>query len=289
MPRKRRQKGSGGRDKGGGSGTVIRYRSRSVHPLEFRVRLVREVLEKKTSSGEVGRIFGVNKGTLYEWVKRYEAGGLEGLAPARVGAKPKKKSVAATAKREAVAKLRQEHPEYGTRRISDMLRRFAALGVSETVVRRILHEEGLLLERASQEPARAHPPRRFERAAPNQLWQSDIFTFLLRRHERLYLAAFMDDHSRFIVSYALAHRQKSELVMEALERGIAEYGTPQEWTQRPPIGRELRDSFRAEVYDRATRIERHMDHDNDLAMRLAIEQALTQRGYLRLERGVGAN
>jgi len=42
---------------------------------------------------------------------------------------------------------------------------FAALGVSETVVRRILHEEGLLLERASQEPARAHPPRRFERDA----------------------------------------------------------------------------------------------------------------------------
>ena len=38
----------------------------------------------------------------------------------------------------------------------------------------------------------------------------------------------MDDHSRFIVSYALAHRQKSELVMEALERGIAEYGAPQE-------------------------------------------------------------
>jgi transposase InsO family protein len=94
-----------------------------------------------------------------------------------------------------------------------VLRRFQALGVSETVVRRILHEEGLLLERASQEPAREHPPRRFERAAPNQLWQSDIFTFLLRRHERLYLAAFMDDHSRFIVSYALAHRQKSELVM----------------------------------------------------------------------------
>jgi transposase InsO family protein len=228
MPRKRRQREAGRRDKVGGPGTVIRYRSRSVHPLEFRVRLVREVLEQKTSLGEVGRIFGVNKGTLYDWVKRYEEGGLEGLAPARVGAKPKRKSAPAVAKREAVAKLRQEHPEYGTRKISDMLRRFAALGVSETVVRRILHEEGLLLERASQEPARAHPPRRFERAAPNQLWQSDIFTFLLRRHERLYLAAFMDDHSRFIVSYALAHRQKSELVMEALERGIAEYGAPQE-------------------------------------------------------------
>jgi hypothetical protein len=66
--------------------------------------------------------------------------------------------------------------------------------------------------------------------------------------------------------------------------------TPTElWQQRPQITKELRDSFRQEVYNRAARIERHLDHDNELAMRLAIEQALTQRGYLRLERGVGAN
>src|SRR6516164_482848 len=100
-------------------------------------------------------------------------------------------------------------------------------GASATQVRDILHEAGLIEARVLTGP-REHPPRRFERAQPNQLWQSDIFTFLLRRHERLYLAAFMDDHSRFMVSYALAHRQKSELVMEALDRGIAEYGAPKE-------------------------------------------------------------
>jgi hypothetical protein len=60
--------------------------------------------------------------------------------------------------------------------------------------------------------------------------------------------------------------------------------TPTEvWATRPPITRGLRDSFQQEVYDRAARLEQHLDHDNDLAMRLAIEQALTQRGYLRLE------
>jgi DNA-binding transcriptional regulator YiaG len=63
--------------------------------------------------------------------------------------------------------------------------------------------------------------------------------------------------------------------------------TPAEaWASRPPITGELRDSFRQEVYARASRLEQHLDHDNDLAMRLAIEQALTQRGYLRLEKGV---
>ncbi len=123
--------------------------------------------------------------------------------------------------------LREQHPEYGTRRIRDVLARFEGLGVSETQVRAILHDTGLL-ETREPTAAREHGPRRFERAAPNQMWQSDIFTFLLRRHERLYLTAFMDDHSRYIVSYTLAHHQRSTLVMEALARGIAAYGTPQE-------------------------------------------------------------
>src|SRR5262245_39573793 len=42
----------------------------------------------------------------------------------------------------------------------------------------------------------------FERARPNQLWQTDLFTFMLKRqNRRVYLVAFMDDHIRFIVGY----------------------------------------------------------------------------------------
>ena len=70
--------------------------------------------------------------------------------------------------------------------------------------------------------------QRFERAEPNQLWQSDLFTFLLSRHERIYVAAFLDDHSRYLVSLAMAHHQRSVLVLEALSRGIADYGAPRE-------------------------------------------------------------
>jgi hypothetical protein len=77
---------------------------------------------------------------------------------------------------------------------------------------------------------------------------------------------------------------------ERWRRRALGWRTPAEaWVTRPSIAGAVRDSFRAEVYDRAARLGRKLDHDNDLAMRLAIEQALTQRGYLRLERGVGAN
>jgi transposase InsO family protein len=108
------------------------------------------------------------------------------------------------------------------------MKRFLGIGASETTVRRVLKEQRAAVPRVRTK-ARARPPvRRFERAEPNQLWQSDLFTFLLRRHERIYVAAFLDDHSRYLVSLAMAHHQRSSLVLEALARGIADYGTPRE-------------------------------------------------------------
>src|SRR4029078_3584844 len=71
--------------------------------------------------------------------------------------------------------------------------------------------------------------RHFERALPNQLWQTDLFTFVLRRqNRRIYLVAFMDEHSRFITSYGLHASQSAALVLEVLRAGIDSYGTPEE-------------------------------------------------------------
>jgi hypothetical protein len=70
---------------------------------------------------------------------------------------------------------------------------------------------------------------RFERARPNQLWQTDLFTFMLKRqNRRVYLVAFLDDHSRFVVGYGLHASQSSALVLEVLRAAIASFGTPQE-------------------------------------------------------------
>jgi transposase InsO family protein len=224
MGRLGKTKRGGGRAKGA-AGSRHGGPGRETHPVELKLRVVREVVDEGAPASEVARVFGVPGTTVSEWVKRYRAGGLDALVPKPIV--PPVREAKADPKREAVTALKLEHPEFGTRRISDVLRRFEALGVSESVVRRILHEEGLL-EAPEPEGPREHPERRFERAQPNELWQSDLFTFLLRRHERLYLVAFMDDHSRFIVGHAIAHHQRSTLVLEALDRAIAAYGTPRE-------------------------------------------------------------
>ncbi len=120
--------------------------------------------------------------------------------------------------------LKQLHPEWGCQRISDELLRGPALAASAAAVARVLHEAGYQME---ERVTRPHPDkeRRFERARPNQLWQTDLFTFILKRqNRRLYLVAFMDDHSRFLVGYGLHASASRRLVLEVLRAAIATYG-----------------------------------------------------------------
>src|SRR5262249_46998888 len=80
-------------------------------------------------------------------------------------------------------------------------------------------------------PPKPHPapPRSFERARSNQLWQTDLFTFVLKRqNRRVYLVAFMDDHSRFVVGYGLHASQSAALVLEVFRAALSGYGAPAE-------------------------------------------------------------
>ena len=196
-------------------------------PPEYKLAAIQERM-RGTREEDVAKAFGVKSGTVYKWMKIFRTKGIEGLRSGRAAENAsRKKSPGSSVKAEQVVALKQKHETWGTRRISDVLARVEGLGVSETQVRRILHEAGLI-ESPPESKEREHGPRRFERATPNQLWQSDIFTFRLRRAERLYVCVFMDDHSRYIVGHSLAHHQKSALVMEAFERGVAAYGAPSE-------------------------------------------------------------
>jgi transposase InsO family protein len=109
-----------------------------------------------------------------------------------------------------------------------MLMRGPALPASPNAVARVLREAGYELV---EQPTRPHPDhvRSFERAKPNQLWQTDLFTFVLKRqNRRVYLVAFMDDHSRFITGYGLHGSQSTPLVIEVLRAALAAYGVPGE-------------------------------------------------------------
>src|SRR5262245_35026898 len=177
-------------------------------------------------AGDFAPLVGLSKFTLYEWKRRFEAEGPAGLADKPRGAPQGSRLPEVT--RRTILMLKQSHPDWGCQRISDTLLRGPALSASPAACARALHEAGYQLE---EEPTRPHPAheRRFERARPNQLWQTDLFTFVLKRqNRRVYLVAFLDDHSRFLVSYGLHASQSTALVLEVLRAGLSSYPAPEE-------------------------------------------------------------
>jgi transposase InsO family protein len=177
-------------------------------------------------AGDFAPLVGLSKHTLYSWKKRFDQQGPGGLVDHPRGARLGSKLPEVT--KRTILLLKDAHPEWGVQRISDELVRGPALPASAAAVARVLHEAGYVL---IDRPTDPHPEKvqHFERARPNQLWQTDLFTFVLKRqNRRVYLVAFLDDHSRFVVGYGLYGSASTALVLEVLRAGIASYGQPDE-------------------------------------------------------------
>lgn len=175
---------------------------------------------------DFAELVGFSYKTLYQWRRRYEKEGVEGLFGRPRG--PEAGSKVPPVTRQAILLIKADNPGYGSERISQILYRGPGLGVSPGAVARVLKEEGF---EPVDRPTERHPdkPRRFERAKPNQLWQSDLFTFTIkRRRHRVHLVAFMDDHSRFITGFGLASSPTSQFVLEALRSAVGRHGHPEE-------------------------------------------------------------
>jgi len=177
-------------------------------------------------AGDFATLVGVSKHTLYAWKKQFDQHGPAGLMEHPKGVRTGSRLPEVT--KRSILMLKQSHPDWGCQRISDMLLRGPALPASASAVARVLHEAGYELEEVTSRP---HPDkvRSFERARPNQLWQTDLFTFMLKRqNRRVYLVAFLDDRSRFITGYGVHASASTALVLEVLRAAIGSYGPPEE-------------------------------------------------------------
>src|SRR5262245_14838079 len=176
-------------------------------------------------AGDFAPLVGVSKHTLYAWQKAFSREGPAGLME-----KPRLRTGSSLPEltKRTILMLKEQHPDWGCQRISDMLVRGPALPASPGAVARVLREAGFVAEEV---PTRPHEPKvqSFERAAPNQLWQTDLFTFILKRqNRRVYLVAFMDDHSRFVVGFGLHASQSTALVLEVFRAAIGSFTAPGE-------------------------------------------------------------
>jgi transposase InsO family protein/transposase-like protein len=175
---------------------------------------------------DFSRVWGVGKVSLRQWLKRYDLEGPKGLERKqykRMG-RPRRPGM-----REEIAEVQRKYPDFGLRKVKDFLFRYHGVKVSTGSVRNTLREKGLNSRGVHKRRRKIKPPRRFERANAGDLWQTDITSFVLpRRSERIYLTVFLDDYSRYIVSWGLSLRQTQDFVIETLLDGIERFGKPKE-------------------------------------------------------------
>jgi putative transposase len=194
-----------------------------TYPFELRKRLVLLHIDKCITLRQIEQESGVCKDTVHEWVVRYKKSGEAGLK-VRVGLRKGREQIPKAVKG-IIANTKRAEPTWGVTKISQFLKRVLHLPGSPETVRQTLKACDMIETKPPRPAKMPTKPRFFERSTPNQLWQTDIFTFRLGG-KNAYLIGFIDDYSRYIVSLGLFRSQTAEHVLETYRRAVGEYGVP---------------------------------------------------------------
>ena len=199
-------------------------------PVEKKLEAVR-ALQRGLTAQEVCALTGMSKSIIYRCLRRYKKAGVSGLergGEAR-GPRASRRAPKTVAAEQALSQMGSLPEGTGVGKVQGLLYRLGLLKVSRGTAERVLERQ-----RPAPKPRakrrRNKPPqvRHFERARPNDLWQTDIMTFMLRGQYRVYLIGFMDDNSRFLVGWGLHRRQTAANVMEVFRATIEKRGLPKE-------------------------------------------------------------
>ena len=193
--------------------------------LEFKLRCVKLLLEEGIPISLLSKEAGASKSVIHHWAKAYREHGEAGLRSGAAQARRRPKLPEPV--REKIVEIKKQEPLFGVKRISHLLKRAFFLSASPETVRRTLKAESLIVPSRKKPRRNMTRPRSFERSTPNQLWQSDIFTFRLGGRYA-YLIGFIDDYSRYMVGLELCRTQTADQVLEVYRRAIGEYGVPKE-------------------------------------------------------------
>jgi len=187
---------------------------------EQRVRFVVAAHRREKTMAELCREFGISRPVGYEWLRRYQQGGVEAIAERSRRPQHSPRRTEAAVEQQVIA-LRQRYPDWGARKLRVLL---AEQGVD--LARNTIHR--ILLRHDLVHPEDRHDPavQRFERSQPNELWQMD-FKGPKLWHQTVGPLSVMDDHSRYLIALEAVGSRRSELVREQLEAAFVRCGVPE--------------------------------------------------------------
>lgn len=198
--------------------------------MEQKKEFVRLALKTKIGMSELCRRYEISRPTGYKWIKRYKEEGLAGLKERsrRPLNSPTRTNV--TLER-LIVKLRTQDPAWGAKKLHKIMEKDITTGIDtlkelpcRSTVHRILKRKGLIEPCKSE---RATPHIRFEREAPNELWQMDYKGYFKTLDgKRCDPLTVTDDHSRYNIVLRACDNQRSSTVKQGLTDAFRRYGMP---------------------------------------------------------------
>ncbi len=194
---------------------------RTMDIREQRVRFVVAAYRREKCMAELCREFGISRPVGYEWLRRYEQGGVEAIAERsrRPHHSPRQKDAAVE---EQVIALRRRYPDWGARKLRVLLQEQGVV-MARNTLHRILIRHQLVRPEDQHEPATL----RFERSRANELWQMD-FKGPKLWHQPVGPLSVLDDHSRYLIALQAVGSTRSAVVREQLEAAFLRCGVPEQ-------------------------------------------------------------
>lgn len=191
------------------------------------VRLLIAVASEGVNVAEFCRRHGISRQTFYEWKRRYEAEGLDGLQPRSRAPRTSPHRVSAETE-EAVVALRKELTDLGVDAGPSTIqwhlgRRGMRSVPSVATIWRVLVRRGFVVPEPKKRPNSSY--RRFEASAPNELWQADCIDWVIATG-LVKVISFIDDHSRVALRVKAIAAATTEATWEAFCEASQAWGVP---------------------------------------------------------------
>ncbi len=189
---------------------------------QMREEFVRRVLAQEGTKAALCREYGISRPTGDKWIQRF----LEGESMADRSRAPYSVPGRISAEQEAqIVALRRKYPALGAVKLRRIMENsgYTDLPCARTF-NNVLHRNGLILPEDSRA---ATPMQRFEKSAPNEMWQADFKGhFRMENDFRCHPLNILDDHSRFNLCIEALKDEKFESVKPVVTRLFQEYGIP---------------------------------------------------------------
>lgn len=188
---------------------------------------VLQIVSNQLSVTEAAAEYGYSRRHLHRLLARYRQGGLDALQ--QRSRRPRSSPQATPAEvRDRIIDLRgqltADGSDAGPLTIAWHLAREGLRAPSTSTIRRILHEEGLIVPEPRKRPRSSY--LRFQAAQPNEMWQSDVTHWRLADGTEVEVLNWLDDHSRYLLSATAHHAVTGDDVVAGFLAVVGQHGPP---------------------------------------------------------------